>query len=148
MDPLSIAVAASKLGLGFLQARTGRRQAKNAAIQANVDGSFARENIWRNAAAGLGNALVSSRRAGGFASGALSGGLNNLAADLRMAQFNSLQQSAAARAAKSAASLSLLGAGIDSALGLYGNYRANKMVRMDQGRLGGLEERLAGLEGL
>jgi hypothetical protein len=133
MDPMSIAIAATKLGLGFLKSKGKKRQADNMAIQAGIDEAFTKGNVWQTAARGLGDALVASRRAGGHAPGALSGGFNGLAADLRTAQFNALQQRSAAQTARSAASLSLLGSGIDAALGLYGDYRSGKKKRIQGG---------------
>jgi hypothetical protein len=88
-----------------------------------------KSNLYSDAIEGLGNALLASNRAGGFESSAFSGGFNNLASDLRTAQFNLEQGQATASAKKSAARMSLLESAIDTGFGFTGGMKESKLQR-------------------
>jgi hypothetical protein len=105
--------------------------AANAASTANIQNSFVKSNLYADATNALGNAMLASNRAGGVAPSALSGGFNNLASDLRTANFNHQQQLLGAAAQKANARMSLLG----SVMGTAFDFLGKKNNYGNQGRL-------------
>jgi hypothetical protein len=126
---LSALKALAKLYGGLVKSRAQRRQAANAALAESIQDAFVKSNLYSDAIGGLGNALLTSNRAGGFESSAFSGGFNNLASDLRTAQFNLEQGLVTASAKKSAARMSLLDSGISIGLGFTGGMKESKLQR-------------------
>jgi hypothetical protein len=128
---LAIASAASKLLAGIFGHRGAKRQMENQMLAANVGENFLKSNLLENALHGYGEALTASQRSGGFFQNALQSGFNNLAADLRMAQFNRGQQMAQIAANLTASRTSLLMNGVEAALGIaadYESFRRNKKI--------------------
>jgi hypothetical protein len=109
--------AVAKLYKGFVKSRMEKRQAETAALEANIKNNFVKSNLYSDATANMGNALLASHRAGGFAPSTLGGGLNDLAANLRTNRFNLQSDLASAAALKSKSRMSLIGGAIDAGLG-------------------------------
>jgi hypothetical protein len=110
MDPITIALVAAKIIGGIVGNRSAKRQARDQALRASIGSNFARSNLLKTATAGLGSTLAAANRSGGFSS--LSGGWNNLAADLRQIDYNQISQNQQALAAAFGGRMSLLNASV------------------------------------
>jgi hypothetical protein len=119
--------AVAKLYKGLIKSRAEKRQAETEALTTNIQNNFVKSNLYSDAIGDYGSILQASNRAGGFAPGVLSGGFNDLASDLRTAQFNQQKGLASANALKSESRMSLIGGAIDAGLGYWKDlYDADK----------------------
>jgi hypothetical protein len=126
---LPIASTAARMLSGLFGYGGAKRQARMQGLQSDIQDNFVRSNLLTSAAQGYGDALASSARAGGHSSGAFQSGFNNLAADLRMAQFNRSQRMAQISSQLGAARTSLLTDGASALFTGISNYKQKKQGR-------------------
>jgi hypothetical protein len=129
MNPLTIALAATKMLGGIFANRASKRQAKNQLLQSSIASNLAQVNALQNATIGYGRALVAANRSGGFAPGVFSTSFSNLAADLRRIFTNQLAQNNGALANASVGRMSLLGNAMNVFGNLAGSYLSSQMPK-------------------
>jgi hypothetical protein len=103
-----IGSSVGKIFKGILGKSQADREADLTNLKGSIENNLARSNLLGNFTQSYGDALVAANRAGGYSPGTFSGSFNNLAADMRQANYNQQAAADTAQSTREAGSASLM----------------------------------------